>query len=75
MAADLMRRGIRTFLSGVRLTAAAHGHDAGIIPDDIPELVARAWQEELLSGYQEDPARILEQIHSRAISSTSRRAP
>lgn len=66
MATDLMRRGIRTFLSGVRRTAAAAGHDAGVIPDDIADLVARAWQDELLAGYQEDPARILEQVHSRA---------
>jgi len=66
MADDLMRRGVRTFLSGVRRIAMAHGHDATLIPDDVAGLVARAWQDELLAGYREDPARILEQIHSRA---------
>ena len=61
-----MRRGITTFLSGVRRAAVAAGHDPGVIPGEVPDLVARAWQEELLAGYREDPARILEQVHSRA---------
>lgn len=62
----MMRRGIRTFLSGVKRAATAAGHGAGVITDEIPDLVARAWQEELLAGYREEPARILEKIHSRA---------
>lgn len=61
-----MRRGIRVFLSGVRRIAMRHGHDVELIPDEIPELVARAWQDELLAGYRQNPATILEQIHSRA---------
>jgi GTP cyclohydrolase I len=58
----VMRRGIATFLDGVRLCAGSKR----IATAGVPALVARAWQDELLAGYRDDPARVLTPLRSRS---------
>ena len=60
-----MRRGLALFLAGVRETASLHGDGAGSLAG-IPARVARAWRDELLSGYRQDPADLLAPIAARA---------
>ena len=61
-----MRRGMRIFLAGVRKASCGATPGPGRGPDGIPALVASAWQNELLSGYRQDPAGIVTAIPSRA---------
>jgi GTP cyclohydrolase I len=57
-----MRRGIRIFLAGIAKASRADGRGGERAPDGIPDLVARAWLDELLAGYRQAPARILKPI-------------
>jgi GTP cyclohydrolase IA len=66
-AAALMRRGISQFLKGVlQVTGEPARGAAGREMARIPRLVARAWREELLAGYGQDPARILAPLPARS---------
>lgn len=61
-----MRRGLALFLMGVRETASTrHGGGTGSLAG-IPASVARAWRDELLSGYGQDPADLLAPVAARA---------
>jgi GTP cyclohydrolase I len=54
-----MEEGVRTFLEGM-----AEGHPGMLSPDTerTPERVAASWAEDLLMGYGEDPARLVDPV-------------
>ena len=60
-----MRRGLALFLRGVGQAAHRRGGGAGSLAG-IPARVARAWRDELLSGYAQEPAGLLAPIATQA---------
>ena len=58
----MMRRGMAIFLKGVERTSGAKRLAAA----GVPALVARAWRDDLLSGYRQEPAKILRPLVTRA---------
>ncbi len=57
-----MKEGVATFLEGVAEVSGRAGLSAG----RIPARVARAWRDELLVGYRQDPASILTPLSARS---------
>lgn len=56
---ELMRRGIGTFLEGIEAATKRPGRIARVA---VSRRVAAAWHDDLLAGYQQDPARILSSL-------------
>ena len=50
------------FLTGVSRASGSRRAAAGGSLSGVPARVARAWRDELLSGYRQDPARLLAPI-------------
>jgi len=63
-ASRLMKQGVATFLEGV--AELAGGRRAGLRTGKIPVRVAKAWRDELLAGYREDPGSILTPLSTRS---------
>jgi GTP cyclohydrolase I len=55
---------MRMFLAGIWKASRGATPGPGPAPDGIPALVANAWQNDLLAGYRQNPARILTAIES-----------
>jgi len=57
-----MQRGISTFLEGVIEASRSSATEPRADLAGVPTRVARAWRDELLSGYRQDPAKILDPL-------------
>lgn len=63
---QLMRRGVATFLEGVRAAAGRVPAGGRLRLGAVPARVARAWRDDLLSGYRQDPAEVLRPLPARS---------